>query len=85
MSTKGSIALIVSIFFSVLCLIYAFLQKLEADKNYSLAEASRMEAETVKIELEKTREMAEQAQLEAMRQQNLAVQAMAECEKQLKK
>jgi hypothetical protein len=82
---KGRIALIISLVLSAFCLLYAFLQKLEADANYSLAEARRMEAETLKIELEKTREMADMAQLEAKRQENLATQAMAECEKRLKK
>lgn len=85
MNTKGKIVLIVSILFSVLCLIYAFLQKLEADKNFSLAEQRKMQAEAIKVELEKTKQLAEKAKAEAIKQQFLAAQVMADCEKKIKK
>lgn len=85
MMKTSRIALIISICFSFLCLLYAFLQKFEADRNFLLAETRRVEAEALKVELGKTKQIAEKARAEAMRQQDLAAQVMAECEKSIKK
>jgi WD40 repeat protein/energy-coupling factor transporter ATP-binding protein EcfA2 len=64
---------------SILFLIFAFLQKLEADANFELAEQRRIEAEGLKVAAEQARDdaekqkiLAEQARDEAKKQQEIA-------------
>lgn len=72
---------------SVLFLIYAFMQKMEADKQAATAQKFRIEAEVLqslaekqRMAAEKAREEAVMAQQEAERQRQLAEQALVNCE-----
>lgn len=80
-SRRVAIVLATSTIITILFLIYSFLQKLEADKNYQLAEQYRIEAELAKNEAQKQRDLAEATRAEAEKQRQLAEQALAECQK----
>lgn len=80
-----SIILTLSTIISILFLIYAFMQKLEADMQRKAAEEARIEAEHQRTEAEKMRLTAEYAKAEAEKQRALAVEALAACEKSKKK
>lgn len=82
---KTALVLATSTIVSILFLIYAFLQKLEADAQSKRAEEYRVEAVLAKEEAEKQKKIAELGRAEAEQQRNLAEQALAECEARLKK
>jgi uncharacterized protein YdbL (DUF1318 family) len=66
---------------SILFFIYAFLQKQEADKQFTIAEQFRVELQIAKDEAQRQRAIAELSRAEAEKQRELAEQALAECEK----
>ena len=70
---------------SVLFLTYAFIQKLEADKQREFAIMAKMEADQQRAEAEKMRLTAEYQRREAEQQRALALEALAACEKRKRK
>jgi hypothetical protein len=76
-----NILLIVMTVFSLLCFGYAYVQKLDADKQRELAVTNQMKAEQATIEAVKAGDMARAAQAEADQQRALAI----ECGKNAKK
>jgi hypothetical protein len=83
---KTALVLAAATNISILFLIYAFLQKKEADKQAVHAEENRVEAEMAQAEAiaaqkeaEKQRAIAMSAQAEAERQHIRAEQALADC------
>ncbi|GEM_PF-2368119 len=80
-----AIVLALATLLSVIFLLYAFIQKLEADKQTALAIEMRMEAEKQREEAERQRLMAEYQKMEAEKQRVLALEALANCEKSKRK
>jgi choline-glycine betaine transporter len=80
-SRRIAIVLATATIITILFLIYSFLQKLEADKNFELAEKFRMEAQLAQEEAQMQRALAEATKAESEKQRQLAEQALAECEK----
>jgi choline-glycine betaine transporter len=85
---RTSIVLALATLLSVLFLVYAFIQKLEADKQAELATEMKMEAERQRAEADKHRLTAEHERHQAMaardeaeRQRALAEEALANCQK----
>lgn len=79
------------IVFSLLTLIYAFMQKMEADKARADAEVigvqlKQMETEAMqnRAEAEKQKTMAEEQRMMALVAEQRAMQALAECDKKKK-
>jgi preprotein translocase subunit SecF len=66
---------------SILIFIYGFLQKIEADYQFKLAEQYRVELQLAKEEAERQKVIAELSRAEAEQQRNRAEQALADCEK----
>src|SRR5688572_33137471 len=64
---------------SVLFLVYAFVQKLEADKQRALAVEATKEAEKQRTEAEKMRITAQYQQMEAEKSRAQAEAALAAC------
>lgn len=84
----SSILLTLATLLSVLFLVYAFMQKLEADAQREKAVVAQQQAEESFAEAERQRqialeekEKAEIAKLEAERQQAIAQQALDDCKK----
>ena len=82
---RTAIVLTLATIISLLFLVYAFMQKLEADKQRAIAVAEKMEADQQRAEAEKMRLMAEYQKIEAEKQRALAEEALAACEKSKKK
>jgi hypothetical protein len=82
---KTALVLATTTIISILFLIYAFLQKKEADKQAVIAVEMKMEAEKQREIAEASREMAVLAQQEAERQRILADKALADCERNKRK
>jgi C4-dicarboxylate-specific signal transduction histidine kinase len=80
-----SIVLTMATLISVLFLVYAFMQKQEADKQRAMVVEAKMEADHQREEAVKMRLTAEYAKMEAEKQRDLAVEALAACEKSKKK
>lgn len=85
---RTAVVLAASTIISILFFIYAFLQKLEANKQAATAQKFRVEAEALRVEAENQREIAEQerkrtqsALQEAMIQHERAEQALADCKR----
>ena len=78
---KTFIVLSLATFISVLFLVYAFIQKLEADKQKEVSVQFIVEAQKQREEAEKQRAMAFAAQKEADKQRVLAIEALKNCEK----
>lgn len=76
-----SVVLAIATLVSVLFLVYAFMQKLEADQLRIEAEQFRMEAERQKTIAEQNEAMAMASRAEAERQRALAEQALEDCRK----
>ena len=80
-----SIVLTLGTFMSILFLIYAFMQKLEAEKQTAMAVEAKIEAEKQRTEAEKMRLTAIYHEHEAVQQRKLAEEALVACEKSKKK
>lgn len=83
-----AIVLSVATFISVLFLVYAFMQKLEADKNSTLARLLKIEADLFRVEAERLRDLADKQRIEsevsraeADRQRLMALEALENCKK----
>lgn len=76
-----AVVLAISTLISVLFLIYAFMQKLEADAQREIAVQLKVEAEKQREMAEVNRKVAEYAQREAEVQRKKAEEALAECQK----
>jgi Flp pilus assembly protein TadB len=81
---KSSIILFFATLISILFLVYAFIQKQEADKQKEIAVRAMTMAEEQRAEAEQQRRAAEAARIEAVNQQALAAEALANCEKNKK-
>ena len=81
----SSVVLTLATLISVLFLVYAFMQKQEADMQRKAAETAKMEADIQRAEAMKMRVETEYAKMEADKQRALAVEALAACEKNKKK
>ena len=80
-SRRIALVLAASTIVSILFLIYGFLQRLEADKQFKLAVQYKMELIQAKEEAEKMKLIAEAAKAEVQEQRDLAEQRLIECEK----
>lgn len=80
-SRRIALVLAASTIVSILFLIYGFLQKLEADKQFKLAVQYKMELTHAMKEVEELRLISDVAKAEAEKQRNLAEQRLIECEK----
>ena len=80
-----SIVLTMATLISVLFLVYAFVQKLEADKQRALAVEAMEEANKQRTEAEKMRITAQYQQMQAEKSRTQAEEALAACEKSKRK
>ena len=76
---RTAIVLTISTLVSVLFLIYAFVQKLEADKQREIAVKSQLEAEVQRAAAERQREVAEYQRMLAEKSALEAAKALEEC------
>ncbi|MBL7834323.1 MAG: High-affnity carbon uptake protein Hat/HatR [Cyclobacteriaceae bacterium] len=79
---RTALVLATATIISILFLIYAFVQKLEADRNFKLAEERRVESDKLRVEADKQRIAAVAAKEEADRQRIAAVAAKEEADRQ---
>lgn len=82
---RTSIVLAMATLISILFLIYAFMQKLEADKQRALAVASMEEANKQRAEAEKMKLTAQYQEMQARKQAEAAEAALVRCEESKKK
>lgn len=75
------VMLSISTFISVLFMVYAFIQKQEADYQKEAAVKAQIEAEKNFMLAEEQRSIAQAAQVEAEQQRALALQALEDCKK----
>lgn len=72
---RTALVLATATIISVMFLIYAFVQKLQADENYKLAEVRRIESDNLRVEAEKARDEATIAKNKAVESEKRAVAA----------
>jgi hypothetical protein len=82
---KTAIVLTLATVVSILFLVYAFMQKLEADKQRSMAVAAQQEAEKQRGEAEKMRLTVQYQLMQAEKQREAAAAALAACEQSKRK
>lgn len=79
---RTALVLATATIISILFLIYAFVQKLQADENYKLAEQRRIESDNLRKDAEKARDEATDAKNKAVESEKQAVAARKDAEKQ---
>jgi WD40 repeat protein len=79
---RTALVLATATIISVLFLIYAFVQKLEADRNFKLAEDRRIESDKLRVDAENARDEATKAKNNAIESEKRALLAKAEADKQ---
>lgn len=79
---RTALVLATATIISILFLIYAFIQKLEADKNFELAEARRVEAEDLRVKAENSFKEAEKQRIAAVAAEKRALDAKNEADQQ---
>ena len=82
---KTTIVLTLATLISLLFLVYAFIKKLEADKQREIAVIEKMEAERQRTLAEQMRLTAVYQQMQSEKARVLAEEALAACEKSKKK
>lgn len=76
---RTAIALTLATLISILFLVYAFIQKLEAEKQYEISERLRIEAEAQKKVAEHLKAAAEYQRMLAEKNASEAAKALEEC------
>lgn len=79
---RTALVLATATIISILFLIYAFVQKLEADANFKLAEVRRIESDNLRKDAEKARDEATDAKNKAVESEKRAVAARIEADRQ---